>query len=266
VDDELPGGAESGAEGGDAWTWVTANPAPLSGTRSHQSGLNSGMHQHYFNWAGASLTLDNDDYLFTYVYLDPENPPSEVMLQWTDGTWAHRAYWGANHLTLGENGTAERYYAGPLPAAGQWARLEVPASKVGLAGRTVKGMAFTLFGGRATWDLAGKSTQAGASTSTRPPSPPSDPIIPPAISVPTAAANTTVESSMLWVEDGLPAGAVPGANGGDTWNWAQTEPAAFSGTRAIHSAAATGLHQLYFDWATVSSPTSTSIRPTRPAK
>ena len=45
---------------------------------------------------------------------------------------------------------------GTLPAAGRWVRLEVPAAQVGLEGRTVNGMAFTLHGGRATWDYAGK--------------------------------------------------------------------------------------------------------------
>ncbi|HXT49902.1 MAG TPA: Calx-beta domain-containing protein, partial [Thermoanaerobaculia bacterium] len=45
---------------------------------------------------------------------------------------------------------------GPLPPAGQWVRLEVPASIVGLENRTLNGMAFTLFGGKATWDHAGK--------------------------------------------------------------------------------------------------------------
>jgi hypothetical protein len=80
------------------------------------------------------------------------------MLQWNDGNWEHRAYWGANLIGWGVNGTASRYAAGPLPAPGQWVRLSVPASAVGLEGSTLKGMAFTLHGGRATWDLAGKST------------------------------------------------------------------------------------------------------------
>jgi hypothetical protein len=43
-----------------------------------------------------------------------------------------------------------------LPEAGQWVRLEVPAAQVGLEGRTLNGMAYTLYGGRATWDYAGK--------------------------------------------------------------------------------------------------------------
>src|SRR6185295_14644020 len=76
-----------------------------------------------------------------------------------------RAYWGANQIAYGTDGTASRRYMGPLPAPGQWARLEVPASLVGLEGRTLNGMAFALFGGRATWDRAGKSQGASYSVS-----------------------------------------------------------------------------------------------------
>jgi hypothetical protein len=46
---------------------------------------------------------------------------------------------------------------GSLPATGQWVRLEVPASLLGLEGQTLSGMAFTLYDGRATWDHAGKA-------------------------------------------------------------------------------------------------------------
>src|SRR5437588_2781915 len=45
---------------------------------------------------------------------------------------------------------------GPLPAAGQWVQLRVPASQVNLEGRTISGMAFTAYGGRVTWDAAGR--------------------------------------------------------------------------------------------------------------
>ena len=49
---------------------------------------------------------------------------------------------------------------GGLPPTGQWVRLAVPAAQVGLEGSTLNGMAFTLQGGRATWDYAGKDTAA----------------------------------------------------------------------------------------------------------
>jgi hypothetical protein len=78
------------------------------------------------------------------------------MLQWNDGTWDHRAYWGQSLISYGVEGTASQRRMGPLPAAGKWVRLQVPASLVGLEGHTVNGMAFTLYGGSATWDRAGK--------------------------------------------------------------------------------------------------------------
>jgi hypothetical protein len=96
--------------------------------------------------------------LYAYVYLDPANVPSEVMLGWNNGTWEHRAYWGANLITYGTSGTDSRRYMGPLPPVGQWVRLEVPASQVGLEGSTLRGMDFSVYGGRATWDYAGKTS------------------------------------------------------------------------------------------------------------
>ena len=156
VQDAVPTGATTASDGGDAWTWISANPAPYSGALAHQSALASGEHQHYFYNATATLPVAVGDTLFAYVYLDPANPPSEVMLQWYDGSWEHRAYWGANQISWGTNGTTSRQSMGALPATGQWVRLAVPASQVGLEGHTLNGMAYTLYNGRATWDYAGK--------------------------------------------------------------------------------------------------------------
>ena len=76
----------------------------------------------------AQVLVGASDVLYSYVYLDPANPPTEVMLQWNDGSsWEHRAYWGANSLTFGSDGTPSRRYMGPLPALGQWVQLQVPA-------------------------------------------------------------------------------------------------------------------------------------------
>jgi hypothetical protein len=72
------------------------------------------------------------------------------MLQWWDGSsddW-HRAYWGANLIGWGSDGTVYRHYMGALPATGQWVRLSVPAAQLGLEGNTLSGMAYSLYGGR----------------------------------------------------------------------------------------------------------------------
>ncbi|HEX2267900.1 MAG TPA: galactose oxidase-like domain-containing protein, partial [Pyrinomonadaceae bacterium] len=155
VDDDLPAGAipDGVAEG---WNWTNANPAPFSGSLANQSNTVAGLHQHFFYNSFETMTVNAGDRLFAYVYIDPANVPSTIALQWNDGTWEHRAYWGANTIPWGVDGTNSRRFMGPLPAAGQWVRLEVPANLVGLEGRPLNGLAFTMTGGRATWDRAGK--------------------------------------------------------------------------------------------------------------
>jgi hypothetical protein len=161
IEDHLPAGA---MPFGDPWEWVETDPAPFSGARAHRSSAAAGTHQHFFEGATTTLPVAAGDRLFTYVFLDPSNPPEQVMLQWNDSSpfdpgtaWDHRAYWGAaDRIGWGQEGQASRRHMGPLPETGRWVRLEVPADLVGLEGRQVTGMAFTLFGGRATWDRAGK--------------------------------------------------------------------------------------------------------------
>jgi hypothetical protein len=157
VDDSIPAGGIGGADGGDAWNWVSSNPSPYSGLLAQQSAIASGEHQVYFDNATATLTVETNAELYAWIYMDPSHPPKEAMLQWQDqqGSWEHRAYWGANLLTFGVDGTASRTNLGVLPAKGQWARLTVPANLVNLTADTLNGMAFTLYGGRATWDRAG---------------------------------------------------------------------------------------------------------------
>src|SRR5215211_5291778 len=162
VDDEPPEGARLG--GNEEWRWVDSDPTPFSGTTAHQSNVLDGYHQHEFTGASAPLSVNRGERLFAFVYLDPDTVPEEVMLQWNDGSsWEHRAYWGADKIVnVGEEGTESRRYMGPLPPAGEWVRLEVEASEVGLEEREVNGMAFTLYGGRATWDVAGKAGSEAA--------------------------------------------------------------------------------------------------------
>jgi hypothetical protein len=166
VEDMVPTGATVAGDQ-ESWNWILNNPLPVSGAMASQSALASGEHQHYFMNAANTMTPGTGDTLFAYVYLDPTNPPSEIMLQWNDGsTWNHRAYWGANNIGFGSDGTVSRHYIGPLPSAGSWVLLQIPASAVGLENKTVNGMAFTLYDGRATWDFAGKTSTAGSAPPT----------------------------------------------------------------------------------------------------
>lgn len=158
VDDDLPAGAvpDGIAEG---WNWTNTNPVPFSGSLANPSNNVPGaLHQHFFHSSFETMRVNTGEKLFAYVYIDPASQPTMIGLQWNDGTWEHRAYWGSNSFPWGVDGTNSRRFMGPLPPAGQWVRLEVPASLVGLEGSTLNGLAFTLFGGRVTFDRAGKST------------------------------------------------------------------------------------------------------------
>ena len=104
------------------------------------------------------MQVATGDVIFFYVYVDPANPPREIMVSWNNGSWEHRAYWGENLIAYGQNNTASQRFMGAVPAAGQWIRLEVPASQVALEGSTVRAMSFTLYDGRVTWDKAGRNT------------------------------------------------------------------------------------------------------------
>ncbi|MBA4137254.1 MAG: glycoside hydrolase family 9 [Opitutus sp.] len=157
IDDAWPDGAQPHA-GGTAW--IGAEPTPFSGSKVHTSattltGGAAGIHEHGFDHASEPLEIGADDVLFTHVWLDPQNPPREIMISWNDGSWEHRAYWGANVITYGADGSAGRKRIAVLPENGKWVRLDVPASAVGLGGRKVRGMSFASVDGRAVWDLCG---------------------------------------------------------------------------------------------------------------
>jgi len=210
----LEDAAPAGATMAGSWNWVSSNPVSFSGASAHQSVLVAGVHQHYFYSATATMPVSVGDSLYAYVYLDPANPPTEVMLQWHTpaGGWEHRAYWGTNNILWGVDGTTSRILRGSLPVTGQWVRLEVPASAVGLEGQTVDGMAFTLFDGRATWDQSGKFHAPKSTTGT------------------------------IWMEDATPTGAVMAGS----WNWVSSNPVSFSGASAHQSVLVAGRHQHYF--------------------
>jgi hypothetical protein len=161
IDDDLPPGAKPSSDCGvnGPWKFVT-KPAPVfSGNKSLKRTAN-GLSQNFFEGAAPGLRVGAGDTLFAYVYLDPARPPKEIMLQWNSGQWKHRAYWGANLIPWGADGTAERKHVGALPPAGKWVRLEVEAAEVGLQpGMVINGWAFTQHDGTVYWDKAGIVTQ-----------------------------------------------------------------------------------------------------------
>ncbi|HMO93037.1 MAG TPA: PSD1 and planctomycete cytochrome C domain-containing protein [Pirellulaceae bacterium] len=155
LDDKLPLGAKPQGN----WSFVDAEAGPVySGARSHK-GAAVGFHQHFFEGADKPLKIAAGDKLFCYVYLDSQDVPQQIMLQFNDGTWDHRVYWGSNIINFGEDGTPSRWRVGDLPPPGEWVRLEIPVESVNLQpGAMVHGWAFSQSGGTVYWDYAGIET------------------------------------------------------------------------------------------------------------
>ena len=160
-EDAIPDG---GKAGGGKWQFVDKDKlAPFSGEKSARNSSEK-FSQVYFTNVKKQMRFVGEDKLFAHVYLDPENTPDEIMLQWNDGKWDHRAYWGANKIEFGTNNKPSRKRMGDLPEAGKWVRLEVKAKDVGFkkVGQ-VNGIAFSQWGGTVHWDYAGVETAAGQS-------------------------------------------------------------------------------------------------------
>lgn len=154
MDDSIPAGATA-VTTSDSWNFVSSNPTPNSGSFAHKSDLFAGIHQHYFSGASTPFQTYLGDVFYIDVFLDPTNPPQQLMLQLYDGDWEQRVYWGANLIPWGTNGTNSRRYKGPLPPTGQWVRLTFDPADVGLTAQSINGLAFSLSDGQVTWDQFG---------------------------------------------------------------------------------------------------------------
>jgi len=169
----LPTGAQR--FGDDGWELLTANdlwspfeptlgvlpatpPAPPFGGGGHADAPARGMHVHGFDTALApaprppAFAVQPADSLYTWVYLDPNDPPRQILLQWrgSEGRIVRRASWGANLIEGGG------VYAGALPQPGTWARLAVPLAALDLPnGASFTGLDFMQYDGFAVFGPAG---------------------------------------------------------------------------------------------------------------
>lgn len=122
----------------------------------------------------STLSLETGDSLSLYIWIDPDAPPSSVEIWWyLDQVFSHRVYWG--NVIIEDRVT--RRLMGRLPEPGEWVRMDISASHLGLEGKSLFGMAVRVVGGRMAIGHVGKR-----------------------------AAATGAET--IWLGDSLPAGAI----------------------------------------------------------
>lgn len=158
IDDSLPAGALPQGNGPNPFQFVEGPDHPVNtGSKSTtRTGSGGAITQHFFTGATDKLKIGPTTRLFAYCYLDPKNPPQTLQLQFNDGSWDHRASWGADKAFLAGQNDARNRQMGKLPELGKWVRLEVTAEAVGLKpGSELNGWAFTQVDGTVHWDTAG---------------------------------------------------------------------------------------------------------------
>ena len=156
-DDYPPGGNVAGSPGHPTQFVTSEQGAPIfSGKRALKRSHDT-LSQDVWDNSKVPLAIPTQATLFAYVFIDPANPPKSVMLQYHRSGWLHRAVWGDyDAIAWGTPNTPERVHMGPLPKAGEWVRLEVPAEKVGLnPGDQLTGFATTQQAGTVYWDKVG---------------------------------------------------------------------------------------------------------------
>ncbi len=156
LDDEFPSGGRVFASPGHPTTYVTAADGQVLSGQKAVKRVDKGLAQDVVEGT-SPLEIPPEGKLFANVWIEPQDPPKTLMLQYFKGGWLHRAVWGDyDAIDWGARNTTERVLIGPLPQPGQWARLEVEAAQLGLkAGDQVTGFALTQFGGTVFWDLVG---------------------------------------------------------------------------------------------------------------
>ena len=164
LDDEIPAGAKIVASPGHPTMFVTASGGQVHSKEKSLKRTDKGLAQDVID-STPPLAIPAEGKLFAHVWIDPQDPPKTLMLQYFKGGWNHRAVWGDHDaINWGTKGNISRMLIGPLPEAGKWVRLEFEAAKLGLnPGDAVTGFALTQFGGTVYWDkvgVAGRSDPA----------------------------------------------------------------------------------------------------------
>lgn len=124
--------------------------------RIHLARAAAGQNQtHGFSGAHAPLRFQATDALVVFVRIDAAPAGIGVLPATADGAVLRPFVWGQAPTTANGDVIAD------LPATGQWTRLTVPMARAGLAGQTIDGLTFVVYGGAAasqvSWAYAGKA-------------------------------------------------------------------------------------------------------------
>ena len=158
--------AHTGPGGTARWIEATAEAPAQAGGRSLEI-VAQGPVQVVTTDGEETFTVPDKAEIFVHLWLDPDDPPDGVMLQFRAKSWNHGVVWGdwsdvpfADDRKGNGDGLA---LAGPLPEAGKWVRLAIEPSRMEIpAGTRVTAVSLSQARGRARWDSIGVSVSKPA--------------------------------------------------------------------------------------------------------
>jgi hypothetical protein len=157
IEDDAPAGETFKPSPGEPSNWVVVDTGRvLSGQRALKRSDKAYV-QDVCEGKTVSFEILPEGKIFAHVFLEPDDLPKLIMMQFHFGDWEHRVVWGDYEAEpWGVANTPSKVNMGALPEAGKWVRLEFEASQVGLQpGDKLDGIAFTQHGGTVTWDKIG---------------------------------------------------------------------------------------------------------------
>jgi RHS repeat-associated protein len=170
VDDSFP--STSTPETNHAYSWEWGFDNQVSGQKFHQSPSWPGQNWHGFKDAAPSQQPcpQPDDFNVQYVYLFEDAFPSEIKMQYQDGSggenqWKHGVFWGSPLDDAREyNGTfAQEVWMGYIPPIfNRWIMLVAKQGDLDfLTSSCWAGVHYYLVGGSARWDYSAIAQRPG---------------------------------------------------------------------------------------------------------
>ena len=165
VDDEggIPPQNSNPVGHGEEWVWQSWPPDSLvlRGNSYHWSKPKAPQHGHSFGDSSNLMAPASNEYAVQFVYLTRDAFPAELIRTYRshpDGSWAHRAYWGASLDNLGgDNQTDARRWMGTVPSVfDRWLMTLVRQDDIGTGADSWKGAGYYVVGGGARWDVTAK--------------------------------------------------------------------------------------------------------------
>jgi hypothetical protein len=163
-DDTFPFAATNSNTSRNAADWVTDPPFGAKSGRRVLRQANSFFHEDRIQFRLRPVIVPTNGVFEAWIWLDPLHPPGAIAVQ-LGGT--KNAWWGkeareGNKFTGGD----PNHRKGPLPKLGEWAKLTISLTDLGLKdGQQIGSLNLQEFGGVVYWDAVALTGQGASATS-----------------------------------------------------------------------------------------------------